>query len=108
MRKHRKIGLGNIMGTANKGRKGYGIRQSRIERLGGSGGRKGKGAIRLGEVDKRGGSKYADDPARGMSQQRDVDLDSLVSEEPERYNDLQRTQGNVFMQEISMLKSWKN
>lgn len=102
MRKHRKINVGNIMGK--KGR-GYGIGQSRIQRLGGT--RKGKGAIRLGGMDRRAepgiqGSQYMDEPRQGHG--REDSLGSLVSD---GYNDSERTRGNVFRNEVQRLKSWR-
>lgn len=88
MRQHRRIGLGNIMGSGNKG---YGSAKSKIERLGGK--RRNNGAIRLGELD--GPSRYADEPQ------------NLTRNESETYNDMQRSEGNVFRAEIARLKSWK-
>jgi hypothetical protein len=103
MRKHRKISVGSIYG---KKARGYGIGQSRIQRLGGS--RKGKGAIRLGGIDKRTGlpyDQYRDDPSDSrQGHGRDESLGSLVSE---GYNESERTRGNVFRNEVQRLKSWR-
>lgn len=73
MRKHRHIGLGNIMGR----KKGYGARQSRRQRLGlGSK----KGAIRLEQRDLGAEPEYRDDlpPPRTPGHTRDESLGSLV------------------------------
>ncbi|KAF4636852.1 hypothetical protein G7Y89_g1226 [Cudoniella acicularis] len=56
-RKHRKIGLGNVMGR----RKGYGVGKSRTQRLGL--GKKKSGAIRLQDQDLAAGPQYRDGPA---------------------------------------------
>jgi len=90
MRKNRRIGLGNVMGSRNGG---YGIRQSKIRRLGGG---KRKGAPRLGELD--GFERYTDYPEGGSVERVDTDL----------FNEMERTRGRVFKQEISKLKSWSD
>jgi len=56
-RKHRKIGLGNIMGRRN----GYGVGKSRSQRLG-LGKKKKAGAIQLQERDLTTGRQYRDTP----------------------------------------------
>jgi len=87
MRQHRRIGLGNIMGSG----KGYGSAKSRIQRLGGK--RRDNGAIRLGEWD--GSSRYTDESQNTSRAESEV------------YNDMQRSQGNVFRAEIARLKTWR-
>jgi hypothetical protein len=54
-RKHRKIGLGNVMGRRN----GYGVRKSRSQRLGL---RKKDGAIQLRDQELTAGGQYRDTP----------------------------------------------
>ena len=57
-RKHRKIGLGNVMGRRN----GYGVGKSRSQRLGL--GKKKAGAIRLREQELTAGGQYRDAPVQ--------------------------------------------
>ncbi|KAF2016968.1 hypothetical protein BU24DRAFT_460075 [Aaosphaeria arxii CBS 175.79] len=85
MRKHRQIGLGNIMGRRNRG---YGARKSKRERLGlGK-----KGAIRLEE--REAASDWHDARVRGNS------LGSLVSDDGIRPG-----RGNQFRDEIQRQKT---
>ncbi len=102
MRKHRKIGLGNVMGR----RRGYGVGKSRRQRLGKN------GAIRLGEAEGADGGKEAahfkDEPAEGVELQqrspehaREVNLGSLAdSPSTEGFGHVD-THGNAFRDEIS-------
>ncbi|KAL1998145.1 hypothetical protein VTN02DRAFT_6786 [Thermoascus thermophilus] len=90
MRKNRRIGLGNVMGSRNQG---YGTRQSKIRRLAGS---RRKGAVRLDEFDDV--ERYTDDPEAGLVERIDTDL----------FNEMERTRGRVFQQEVSKLKSWSD
>jgi len=94
MRKHRTIGLGNVMGR----RGGYGTRKSRRERLGlGK-----KGAIRLQEREVLAEPQYRDDmpPApRIPAHRREESLGSLVSD------DGIRPSGNAFRQELERQKT---
>lgn len=75
-RKHRKIGIGNVMGC----RKGYGVGKSRSQRLG-LGKKKGE-AIHLQEQELGPDSRYQDFPDeeghRSRRRDRDSDLGSLV------------------------------
>lgn len=102
MRKHRKIGLGNVMGRT----RGYGVGKSRRQRLGGS------GAIRLGEAELAAGvredARFKDQPAEGVELQqrspnyaRETSLGSLA-ESPSRdaFGQVD-THGNAFRDEIS-------
>jgi hypothetical protein len=102
MRKHRKISVGSVMGK--KGR-GYGVGQSRIERLGGKGRSKGKGAIQLREMERQ-GAQYSDEPSTrdGHGHAKEVSLGSLVED---GYNESERARGNVFRNEVQRLKSWR-
>ena len=96
MRKSRRIGLGNIMGLRNNGHLGG---QSRVDRLGG--GRSARrqarsgAAIRLAHMEE--GERYTDDPQHQQHSPSDTD----------RFNEVERAQGNVFRQEISRLKTWR-
>jgi hypothetical protein len=76
-RKHRKIGLGNVMGR----RKGYGVGKSRTQRMGL--GKKKNGAIRLREQELTSGGQYRDRPAeheeRGRTGHTRSDSDTLGS-----------------------------
>jgi hypothetical protein len=91
MRKHRKIGLGNIMGR----RAGYGAGKSRRQRMGiGK-----KGAISLQEREVAREPQYRDEealppPGRPRGHYRENSLGSLVSE------DGIRPAGNAFRQEV--------
>ncbi|KAJ9234917.1 hypothetical protein C8Q69DRAFT_509274 [Paecilomyces variotii] len=85
MRKNRTIGLGNVMGPGNRG---YGIRQSKIQRLG-----RRRVAVNMGEFENP--RKYRDDP-EGRVESIDGDL----------YNQMERTRGRVFTHQVSKLKSW--
>ncbi|KAF2470649.1 uncharacterized protein BDR25DRAFT_342938 [Lindgomyces ingoldianus] len=90
MRKHRTIGLGNIMGRRNKG---YGVGKSRRQRMG-----LGKtGAIRLDNREEHPRSQYHDAPAhtRGDS------LGSLVSDDGIR----PAPRGNQFRDELQRQKT---
>lgn len=101
MRKHRKIGLGSIMGS----RKGYGVGKSRRQRVGK------KGAIRLAERETGRNDPaetgFSDEPTRGVELQqrqhtREENLDDLVSSPTrEGFGDDPRLQGNAFRDEIS-------
>ncbi|PGH09062.1 hypothetical protein GX51_00815 [Blastomyces parvus] len=100
MRKNRRIGLGNIMGSRGKG---YGGGKSRIERLGGGGvGAGGRGrrrdrdaaAVRLGELND--GDQYTDDPRGGR-----------IRSDAEIFNESERARGKAFRDELSRMKSWK-
>ncbi|KAI9824624.1 MAG: hypothetical protein M1832_001714 [Thelocarpon impressellum] len=105
MRKTRRVGLGNVMGR----RRGYGVGKSRRQRV--RSGKKGGGAIRLGEdgaalpVD----AEFEDEPSRGVElaqrpaggdtaparHGRDDDLGSLVgSPTDEDFGDDERPGGN--------------
>ena len=77
MRKHRQIGLGNIMGR----RKGYGVGKSRRQRVGK------RGAIGLAEQD-------FDQREPGFSDEPGADV-----ELEQRYRDGERG-GNVFQEEV--------
>jgi len=87
-----------------KGR-GYGVGQSRIERLGGKGRSKGKGAIQLREMERQ-GAQYSDEPSTrdGHGHAKEVSLGSLVED---GYNESERARGNVFRNEVQRLKSWR-
>jgi len=95
MRKHRKIGLGSVMGS----RKGYGVGKSRRQRVGK------KGAIRLGEREVGApDTGFRDEPTRGVELQqrqhtREESLDDLVSSPTEQINP--RRHENAFRDEIS-------
>jgi len=95
MRKHRKIGLGSVMGS----RKGYGVGKSRRQRVGN------KGAIRLGEREAGApDTEFRDEPTRGVELQqrqhaREESLDDLVSSPTEQTD--HRRHGNAFRDEIS-------
>jgi hypothetical protein len=106
MRKHRTIGLGNIMSRArhpwNKNGGGYGARKSRRQRLGlGK-----KGAIRLQDRDLGNlppEEQYRDEvggalppPGRPGAHQRDLSLGSLVSDDDIR----PAPRGNAFRDEV--------
>lgn len=77
-RKHRTIGLGNVMGR----RKGYGVGKSRTQRLG-LGRKKKDGAILLREQELRSGPQYKDAPpqqdARSEAAHARSDSDTLGS-----------------------------
>ncbi|KAF2497468.1 hypothetical protein BU16DRAFT_616104 [Lophium mytilinum] len=96
MRKHRSIGIGNIMGR----RAGYGAGKSRRQRMGlGK-----KGAIKLEERDLSGVPQYQDEvasppPTRPRGHFREDSLGSLVSE------DGIRPAGNAFRQEMDRQKT---
>lgn len=85
MRKNRRIELGNIMGP---GSRGYGIRQSKIQRLG-----RRRAAANLSEFENP--DRFRDDP-EGTVETVDTNL----------YNQMERTRGRVFTQQVSKLKSW--
>ncbi|KAL1864961.1 hypothetical protein Plec18167_009570 [Paecilomyces lecythidis] len=85
MRKNRRIGLGNVMGPGNHG---YGIRQSKIQRLG-----RRRAAVNMSEFENP--EQYRDDP-EGTVDSMDTDL----------YNQMERTRGRVFTHQVSKLKSW--
>ncbi|KAI9871018.1 MAG: hypothetical protein M1830_003526 [Pleopsidium flavum] len=105
MRKHRKIGLGSVMGS----RKGYGVGKSRRQRVGKN------GAIRLGErevgVRAPVETGFRDEPTRGVELQqrqhaREENLDDLVSSPTrEHFGDDPRMQGNAFRDEITRQKT---
>jgi hypothetical protein len=88
MRRSRQIGLGNVMGPK---RNGYGIQQSKIERLG----CRDRGSMSWGGTDDE--YIYAD------TQHRPV-----VKTDTELYNDMERTRGWAFTHEISNFKSWSD
>lgn len=96
MRKHRQIGLGNVMGR----RGGYGSGKSKRQRMGlGKG-----GAIRLQEREVLSGSQYRDDApqtrtARGHA--REESLGSLVSDDGIR----PFAGGNAFRAEVERQKT---
>ncbi|KAI9892704.1 MAG: hypothetical protein M1814_001124 [Vezdaea aestivalis] len=81
-RKHRQIGIGNIMGR----RAGYGVGKSRRQRIGKA------GAIRLTETPSK--DVFRDEPPR-PGHARDTSLGSLVSEGAD-----ERTQSNAFRSEV--------
>ncbi|EAS27892.3 uncharacterized protein CIMG_09096 [Coccidioides immitis RS] len=87
MRKHRRIGLGSIMGRRSKG---YGGAKSRIERLGGRGRRRDR-SVRLDDLEDV--DRYTDDP------QGRADMD--------RFNDMERNQGNAFKTDLARMKTWR-
>jgi len=105
MRKHRKIGLGSVMGS----RKGYGVGKSRRQRVGKN------GAIRLGErevgVRAPAETGFKDETTRGVELQqrqhaREESLDDLVSSPTrEHFGDDPRKQGNAFRDEVSRQKT---
>ncbi|KAI1910611.1 hypothetical protein LOZ66_003817 [Ophidiomyces ophidiicola] len=90
MRKHRRIGLGSIMGRS----KGYGGAKSRIERLGGGtrGRRRERSSIRMHDLDDA--DRYTDDPSRARS-----DADG--------FTEVERSQDHAFRTEVPKMKSWK-
>lgn len=88
MRKHREIGLGNVMGK----NRGYAGGRSRAERLGVSPGA--EAAIRLEGLEDDDPARYTDNPQPLRS-----DMDA--------YNQMERSKSNIFRGEISRLKSWK-
>ncbi|MCJ1362953.1 hypothetical protein MMC16_002059 [Acarospora aff. strigata] len=102
MRKHRKIGLGSVMGS----RKGYGVGKSRRQRVGK------KGGIRL---DERGvdipDTGFRDEPTRGVELQqrqhaREESLDDLVdSPTEEGFGTDPKLHGNAFRDEVSRQKT---
>ncbi|KAK2736479.1 hypothetical protein FQN57_000735 [Myotisia sp. PD_48] len=96
MRKHRRIGLGNIMGSRNKG---YGTGKSRAERLG-VGRRARGGAIRLEDMEDNETARYSDNPAPNPKAR-------IIASDAEIFNEVQRREGNIFRQEISRLKNWQ-
>jgi hypothetical protein len=96
-RKHRKIGLGNVMGRRN----GYGVGKSRTQRLGL--GKKNSGAIRLREQELTAGGQYRDTLAEREERSRAghtrTDSDTLGSlagtpteERPNYFRDEMRRQ----------------
>jgi hypothetical protein len=90
MKKHRTIGLGNIMGRRNKG---YGVGKSRRQRMGlGK-----KGAIRLEDRERQSGPQFRD--AQGHN--RDVSLGSLVGDDEIR----PAPRGNEFREEMQRQKT---
>ncbi len=100
-RKHRKIGLGNVMGRRN----GYGIGQSRRQRLGLR--KKKDGAIQLRDQELTAGGQYRDAPlpeesGRPSGHARvDSDLGSLAGTPPEERtnyfrDELQRQERNRY------------
>ena len=101
MRRHRKIGLGSVMGRG----KGYLERKSRRQRMGK------KGGIRLAETeaDIDGRGQYVDEPVRGVELQnrragheRDDSLGSLANSPlREGFGDPASPQGNTFRDEIT-------
>ena len=93
MRKHRTIGLGNVMGR----RGGYGAGKSRRQRLGFGK----KGAIRLQEREVSAEPQYRDMPPapRIPGHGREESLGSLVSD------DGIRPHGNAFRQELERQKT---
>lgn len=100
MRGHRKIGLGNAMGSRSKG---YADSRSRIERLGG--GRKKGRAIRLGELSSQSGPRYTDDPQSPVHGRSDS-TGSLTANSNRPTAD-ERLVDNVFRSEIARMKSWR-
>jgi hypothetical protein len=100
MRKKRQIGLGNVMGSHQKG---FGSGQSSIKRLGRRGRRVGGpgAAIRLENLED--GERYTDDPYR----QNESPTKPSWGSDTERFNEVERTQGNAFRQDVSRLKTWK-
>lgn len=90
------------MGKKNRG---YGVGQSRIERLGGKGRGKGNGPIQLREMDGQ-GAQYTDEPSttEEHGHAREVSLGRFVGDE---YNESERARGNVFRNEVQRLKSWR-
>ncbi|ORY18836.1 hypothetical protein BCR34DRAFT_582762 [Clohesyomyces aquaticus] len=93
MRKHRTIGLGNIMGKRNKG---YGVGKSRRQRLGLK-----KGAIRLETRYEAPRAQYQD-PPRMQTRPRGDSLGSLVSEDEIRPAP---RGGNQFRDEVQRQKT---
>ncbi|EER45364.1 conserved hypothetical protein [Histoplasma capsulatum H143] len=99
MKKNRRIGLGNIMGSRAKG---YGGGKSRIERLGGGRGRRrdrgaaGAASVRLGELDDGEQYTYTDDLRGGR-----------IRSDAEIFNESERARGNVFKEELTRMKSWR-
>jgi hypothetical protein len=112
MRKHRQIGLGNIMSR----NRGYVSRKSRRQRLGGK-----TGNIRLEDREVLPEQGYRDEdeirPAprqdfaysqpntSGNAHARDISLGSLVSEGDDRTEVRQQQSGNAFRQEIAKQKA---
>lgn len=86
MRKHRTIGLGNIMGRRNRG---YGVGKSRRQRLGLG---KKKGAIRLDDREQQANSQFRDAPTHG----RGDSLGNLAGDDEIR----PAPRGNQFRDEI--------
>ncbi len=72
-RKHRRIGLGNVMGRRN----GYGTGKSRSQRLGLS--KKKAGAIQLRDQELTAEGVYRDAPASGGNRHERDDSDALGS-----------------------------
>ncbi|PGH27299.1 hypothetical protein AJ80_01009 [Polytolypa hystricis UAMH7299] len=91
MRKHRRIGLGNIMGGKTKG---YGSGRSRVERLGGR--RRGgpSATIRMEDLDDP-AVRYTDEPS------------VRTATDTETFNEAQRAKGNAFKSNLTRLKSWQ-
>ncbi|KAL1969544.1 hypothetical protein VTN77DRAFT_8982 [Rasamsonia byssochlamydoides] len=89
MRKSRQIGLGNVMGSR---RKGYGVQQSKIQRLGG----RSKGSVG------RGG---ADDPDIYTDNQN---YRPVVKIDTDLCNEMERDRGYAFTHEVSNFKSWSD
>ena len=95
-RKHRKIGLGNVMGR----RRGYGVGKSRTQRLG----RRKAGAIQLREQELTAGGQYRDVPAERDRGHERADSDALGSlagtpteERPDYFqNEVRRQDQNRF------------
>lgn len=93
MRKKRQIGLGNIRGLRSPSRVDS---QSKIDRLSGRRSRKqarSGAAIRMANMEE--GEQYTDDPHHAA--QSDTD----------RFNEVERAQGNAFQHGVSRLKSWR-
>lgn len=102
MRKHRRIGLGNVMGR----RRGYGVGKSRRQRLGKN------GAIRLGKDEAAAGARedarFKDEPAEGVELQqrspnhaKEASLGSLADSPSREGFGQVDTHGNAFRDEIS-------
>ncbi|WEW60864.1 hypothetical protein PRK78_006352 [Emydomyces testavorans] len=89
MKKERRIGLGNIMGRRSKG---YSGAKSRIERLGGRGRRRDR-SIRMDDLEDP--DRYTDDP---LAHER---------EDMDRFNEIERSQGNAFRTELAKMKTWR-
>lgn len=102
MRRHRRIGLGNVMGR----RRGYGVGKSRQRRMGKN------GAIRLEEAEVRAGvtedARFKDQPAEGVELQqrspicaKETSPDSLAESSSKEGFGQVDTHGNAFRDEIS-------